>query len=77
MTDTIVRKRTVYVAPGRVPPGRVPPAPSAPPASKRYIVQMFTTKDGYDGALANDGTTWWWNGSILGWRPLYDEVPQG
>jgi hypothetical protein len=36
---------------------------------------MFLTPDGAQGALACDGTTWWWH-QKRGWQPLYDEAPQ-
>lgn len=44
----------------------------------RKIIQMFTGNGGDDCALADDGTTWWWesNGLDAGWHPLCDALPQ-
>ncbi len=71
-TQTLTRpKLQPRAAPGGI--STVRGVTTAPPP--RRFVQMFLTPDGAQGALACDGTTWWWH-QKRGWQPLYDEAPQ-
>jgi len=50
---------------------------SAAPKGKtvRKIIQIFETPDGFMGALADDGSAWWWSNSLNEWRELFGPLP--